>query len=92
MKFIPERFDITNDGTTEFGRDKVKNFAYVPFSAGQRNCIGQRFAMLEMKSIVSKILQNFEISLDDESKGEPSLIAELVLKPAKPIYFYLKSK
>lgn len=69
--FIPERF--LAEGA------KVNPFAYVPFSAGSRNCIGQRFAMLEMKSVLSKILRNFKISVADDY--EPVLIAQLVLLP-----------
>ncbi|XP_055380783.1 cytochrome P450 4e3-like [Condylostylus longicornis] len=52
-KFDPERFSSD--------RDKINPFEYIPFSAGPRNCIGQKFAMLEMKSIVSDIVRNFKI-------------------------------
>nr|QIK02100.1 cytochromes P450 family 4 [Holotrichia parallela] len=53
-KFDPERFNAENS--------KNRNpFTYIPFSAGVRNCIGQKFAMLEMKSAISHILRNFEL-------------------------------
>ncbi|XP_050337305.1 probable cytochrome P450 4d14 [Bactrocera neohumeralis] len=53
-KFIPERFYSDNI-------EKINTFAYVPFSAGPRNCVGQKFALLEMKSTISKILRHYEL-------------------------------
>ncbi|XP_054714095.1 cytochrome P450 4V2-like [Uloborus diversus] len=40
-------------------------FAYMPFSAGARNCIGQRFAKAEMKCLVANILRRFQIQTRD---------------------------
>ncbi|KAI8034278.1 probable cytochrome P450 4d14 isoform X1 [Drosophila gunungcola] len=53
-KFQPERFSMERKG-------EVNPFAYTPFSAGPRNCIGQKFAMLEMKSSISKMVRHFEL-------------------------------
>lgn len=73
-EFRPERF------LEERSAEKNSPFTYVPFSAGPRNCIGQKFAMYEMKSALSKILLHYKLTEDKSYKG-PTLVAELILKP-----------
>lgn len=81
--FIPERFELDNMST-------VSPFAYLPFSAGARNCIGQKYAILEMKSLISKVLMNFEISV--EPGFELRVKPEIVLKPTDGIKLRLKDR
>lgn len=52
--FIPERFAPNST--------VARNpFAFIPFSAGSRNCIGQRFAMLELKIFLATLLRQYHL-------------------------------
>ncbi|XP_055642735.1 cytochrome P450 4d2-like [Toxorhynchites rutilus septentrionalis] len=71
-KFDPERFN------SERTLEQSSPYAYIPFSAGPRNCIGQKFAMLELKSTISKVIRHYRLT---EAGPEPELIIQLTLKP-----------
>ncbi|KAJ1169948.1 hypothetical protein NDU88_001830 [Pleurodeles waltl] len=62
--------------------------AYLPFAAGSRNCIGQNFAMNEMKTAVALCLQRFKFS-SDETKP-PILVPQVVLRSQNGIHVNVK--
>lgn len=82
-KFDPERFTAENSTETQ------NPYAYIPFSAGPRNCIGQKFALLEIKSTVSKVLRHFELFSE---LPEPALLMELVLRSSNGVHLRIKSR
>ena len=83
MKFDPSRFDTTADNESK------PPFAFVPFSGGPRNCIGQNLAMEEMKSAVSLILQEFQLSLPEDMHDVQQHLY-VVNRPSKPIEVIVK--
>ena len=77
-----------NNSKAEWGSDALEfrpermlenfdSFAWLPFSAGARNCVGQRFAMMEIKYQMSYLLKFFKIEslqTKDELVIEPGII------------------
>uniref|UniRef100_A0A6U1W3V7 Cytochrome P450 n=1 Tax=Vannella robusta TaxID=1487602 RepID=A0A6U1W3V7_9EUKA len=59
-EFKPERFLSEN-------RDKIKRNTYFPFSIGPRQCIGNNFAMLELRTFLTVLLQRFQFDVDPKS-------------------------
>jgi cytochrome P450 family 9 len=53
-RFDPERFSEEN-------KANINPYAFLPFGSGPRNCLGSRFALLEIKTLFFYILSHFEI-------------------------------
>jgi cytochrome P450 len=68
-RFLPER------------ADQIPAGAYLPFGMGPRACIGNTFAMMEMRLVAAMLLQRFEFSLA-EGQREPKLHVGMSLRPA----------
>ncbi|NXU44513.1 CP4FN protein, partial [Drymodes brunneopygia] len=63
--------------------------SFIPFSAGPRNCIGQSFAMAEMKVVVALTLSQFVLRRDT-ARPPPRRKPELILRAEDGIWLLLE--
>jgi len=68
--FNPERFSPEQVAARH-------RFAYFPFGAGPRTCIGKPFALMEMQLVLATIVQTFQLTLVDDRPLQPHLTTTL---------------
>lgn len=67
LSFIPERW------STKPELVKQKD-AYAPFSTGPYNCIGKNLALMEVRTITSQIVDQFDVSFAPGEDGSTLLM------------------
>ncbi|KAI6169986.1 CYtochrome P450 family [Aphelenchoides bicaudatus] len=81
-QFKPERFLQPGDYSPN---------SYIPFSAGLRNCIGQKFAMRELRNVIAHLVYNFRFSTDHKMLDNKPII-KVVLTPSLGVPVKLQSR
>jgi cytochrome P450 len=84
-KFDPERF-------TPEREKQLPRYAFVPFGAGPRICLGMYFAMMEGHLLLATIAQRVSFALVPGQTIEPDPVHHLVLRPAGAVNVTVKRR
>jgi cytochrome P450 len=82
-RFDPERF------TLERSANRAR-YAYYPFGAGPRSCIGSHFALVELCLVLATVAQRYRLVLRPGPPIEP--ISRVTLHPSRDILMTLEAR
>ncbi|KAJ8013575.1 hypothetical protein DPEC_G00031200 [Dallia pectoralis] len=79
--YNPMRFDPENSK----GRS---SHAFIPFSSGPRNCIGQKFAMVELRVVIALTIRRYRVTSGPEKIKR---LPQLVLRAEGGLWLHLET-
>ncbi|XP_060140803.1 cytochrome P450 3A28-like isoform X1 [Globicephala melas] len=84
-EFRPERFSKKN-------KESINPYTYMPFGIGPRNCIGMRFAIMNIKLALVRILQHFSFKPCKETQIPLKLFTVGLTQLEKPVVLKVVSR
>ncbi|XP_029158577.1 cytochrome P450 4g15-like [Nylanderia fulva] len=78
-KYYPNPTVFNPDNFLPEKMQKRHYYAFIPFSAGPRSCVGRKYAMLKLKVLLSTILRNYRV-ISDVPEKDFVLRADIILK------------
>ncbi len=84
-KFDPERFAPERE-------KQLPRYAYLPFGAGPRICIGMHFAMMEGQLLLATLAQRVSFSLVPGQTVRADLVHHLTLRPVGAVNVVVKRR
>ena len=85
LEFNPENFSPE-------AKEERDPYSFLPFGTGPRQCIGMRFALLEIKLGLLKIMQQFKFERAPETVATLEHQAVLLMRPKEKIYVKVRPR
>ena len=74
-------------------RPRPKNpFADIAFGGGRRKCVGNAFAVLQVKTIIAALLQDYEFELTQAAEDYTEIMPAMILRPSDPCVLRYKRR
>ena len=86
--FKPERFETVACENNS----KLNPYIFTSFSAGPRSCVGQKYALLQMKVTIVNILLSFDLTYVGDTTQEPQLSNEVTMRTKDPLMFTIRPR
>ena len=85
LEFNPENFSPE-------AQEKRNPYSFLPFGSGPRHCIGMRFALLEIKIALLKVMQQFKFERAPETVAKLEHGTTVLMLPKHKIYLKIRAR
>ena len=86
-EYFPDPLQFDPDRFTPEAKAAREKFTYIPFGAGNRQCIGESFAWMEGVFTIATIASRWRLSYADKKPPTPQ--AKITLRPRDPLHMQL---
>jgi cytochrome P450 len=76
-RFFSEPEQFNPDRFAPGWEERISRFAYLPFGGGPRVCIGNGFAMMEVRLVLATVAQRCKLSLESNTEIAPKQLVTL---------------